>query len=508
VTRRVLSVLFLTLAAICPAISEDPTFSLEGNVQSATTGEPLRRAAVMLLSPNLNLSVTADAGGHFLFPNLPAGNYALNADKSGFARSNPQSISVGPSHQDLVLKLVPFSRITGKVLDENGDPMLSAQIQIFRSVIQSGRRTLLPASNALTNDLGEYHVSSLPPGRYFAGATAPPDPDGGAFARVYYGGSSDLGSAAPIELTPGSTVQANITLRPTSSFSVRGAITGLPENTHPYLNLFRKGSPTAVAEGHATQIDPTTGEFEFSRVTPGAWVINAGCFDRNVQVSGSADVVVSDRDAEGIVVALSKMAEVTGHVTYEQAATPVPGRQPTVNVMLRPAAGGMTPSLGSRMNMDGTMSFSGMAPGEYILTVRAPAPLYVKSVLMGGQNIAGVPFPVTQSGGPAPFEVVVGTGGAQLDGAVLEGSAPATGAFVLLLASNGSGDERTARSDSTGHVSFTALGPGEYTAYAFSDLESIEYMNPDVMKNFSGTGVTLTEGAKQQVELKLNRTVY
>jgi hypothetical protein len=370
----------------------------------------------------------------------------------------------------------------------------------------------MPSNSALTNDLGEYRISSLPAGRYFVGVTAPSEADGVSFPRTFFGGTADLNSASPLELSPGGTVQANVTLHPTRSYTVRGTLANLPENIHPYLNLVRKGSPTAANEGHATNVDASTGEFEIRRVTPGAWVLNAGCFDRSEQVTGSAEVVISDHDAEGLVIALAKSAEVTGRITYEQPpvtqSNPPSGRfgvPSGVNVTLHPAAGGMAPALGSQVKLDGSLSFSGMQAGDYLIVVRAAAPYYVKSVLMGGQNIAGIPFPVTSSGAPGPFEVVIGMGAAQLDAAILDGSSAAPGAFVLLL---GAGEERIVRADPTGHVSLNSLGPGEYTAYAFSSIDDIEYANPEVMKNFSGTHISLMEGAKQQTEIKLNRTVY
>jgi hypothetical protein len=362
----------------------------------------------------------------------------------------------------------------------------------------------LPASTGSTNDLGEYHVSSLPPGRYFVSVTAPPEPDGAAYPRTFYGGGTDMGSAAPIELSPGGDAKADITLRPVRSFAIRGRIANLPENMHPYLNITRKGAVIAANEGHATQVDAATGEFEFRGVTPGAWVITAGCFERGAQLFGASDVVVANSDSEDVTVTLAKSTELSGIVRIDGA----PGATETprgVYVGVRPASDGSQPAMGAQIHEDGAFALQGVQPGDYLLNVRVQEPWFVKSALMGGQDVLAGPFTVTASGAPGPIDVSIAKGGGQIDGTVVDGVTPVLNCLILLL---GPGQERQGRGDPSGKFHFGALAAGEYTVYAFSELQDIEYTRPEVMQRFSGTRVSVSEGAKQQVELKLNRTVY
>ena len=70
------------------------------------------------------------------------------------------------------LKLTPQSVIAGHVFDEDGDPVQSVNIEVWRYTYPRGRRQLTQAQNGSTNDLGEFRISNLSPGRYYVSATA------------------------------------------------------------------------------------------------------------------------------------------------------------------------------------------------------------------------------------------------------------------------------------------------------------------------------------------------
>jgi hypothetical protein len=504
VTRTVL----FSIATLCLCGADDPArYTIQGTVVNAVTGEPLRMAAVALQgarSQDNNASLNADAGGRFTISDLPAGDYNVSASKQGFAPTAPVHVALGPGENDVTIKLLPFGRITGTVVDDAGDPILNASIQLFRAAIQGGRRVIQPASHSTTNDLGEYHVASLPPGRYFVSVTAQPEPDGTAYARTFYGGGTDIGSASPLELPPGGSQRADVRMRPVQSFAVRGTIVNLPEHMHPYLNIARRGSVLAANEGHATQVDPATGHFEFRGVTPGDWIVTAGCFDQGAQMFGTGEVVVSDSDTEGLTVAMGKAIELTGSVNVEGANAQSANLR-SVYVALRPSKDGSQPAMGASLKEDGSFSLAGVQPGEYVLATRAQEPWYVKSVRMGGREIGGGPFTVSATGGDGLIEITLATGGGEINGTVVDGTTPALEGFVLIL---GAGQERVLRIDGTGKFHVGSLAPGDYTAFAFTDLTDIEYTNPDVMQHFSAARISVTEGARQQTELKLNRTVY
>jgi hypothetical protein len=259
----------------------------------------------------------------------------------------------------------------------------------------------------------------------------------------------------------------------------------------------------AANEGHATQVDPATGHFEFHGVTPGDWIVTAGCFDQGSSLFGTAEVVVSESDAEGLTVSLGRATDLTGSVRTEGAVSGLTNPR-SVYLALRPARDGSQPAMSASLKEDGTFSMAGVQPGDYLLVTRTQDPWYVKSVKISGREIGGAPFTVNATDN-GPIEITLATGGGEINGTVVEGTTAVHEAFILLL---GPGQERTLRLDYSGTFHAGSLAPGEYTAYAFTDLTDIEYTNPDVMQRFSAARISVTEGARQQTELKLNRTVY
>src|SRR5207244_76494 len=75
---------------------------------------------------------------------------------------------------DLRIRLRSPGVVAGVVLDENEDPIASAQIQCLRVTYVAGQRRLGQAYVAATNDLGQYRIAGIEPGRYVVAASYHP----------------------------------------------------------------------------------------------------------------------------------------------------------------------------------------------------------------------------------------------------------------------------------------------------------------------------------------------
>ena len=127
------------------------------------------------------------------------------------------------------LALAAAGTISGRIFNSDGTPAASVSVQALRPAYsQIGQRPLSVAEAALTNDLGEFRLFWLPPGRYYVsarvgGSTPFVSPLNGAlvdaFAAslgfqeqrtlengdlveeinvpVYFPGTTDAGSASP-----------------------------------------------------------------------------------------------------------------------------------------------------------------------------------------------------------------------------------------------------------------------------------------------------------------------
>ena len=155
--------------------------SIQGTVVSTDLGRPVRRADVTISGGDIRMtrSVQTDEQGVFTFAELPAGEFTLTARKGGFVETiygqkQPGSgrpgtgirLLAGQQLKDLSMPLARGGVITGRVLDEVGDPAFGVNVRVYRWVMKSGERTLQPGESALTDDRGIYRIPALLPGEY------------------------------------------------------------------------------------------------------------------------------------------------------------------------------------------------------------------------------------------------------------------------------------------------------------------------------------------------------
>jgi hypothetical protein len=127
-------------------------------------------------------TATTDDLGKFVLRDVDEGAYRLYAGRNGFVRAEfgqrsvnrpgtPISVRAGQQINDVSLRLIPASTISGRVMDSTGEPLPGVTVQALRSTYDAtGKRTLQPAGTAKTNDLGEYRIYWINPGRYFMNA--------------------------------------------------------------------------------------------------------------------------------------------------------------------------------------------------------------------------------------------------------------------------------------------------------------------------------------------------
>ncbi len=121
--------------------------------------------------------LTTDEAGAFAFSNLPGGAYVLFADKSTYqsgrypdagqsVRSASRTIPLADAQQiDVTIPLYHGGAITGRIVDAHGDPVEEAMVQAIR-IPRVGRSQPQFRAVSASNDLGEFRLSRLQPGRY------------------------------------------------------------------------------------------------------------------------------------------------------------------------------------------------------------------------------------------------------------------------------------------------------------------------------------------------------
>ena len=156
------------------------TSTLTGHVFAADSGQPLRKAQVRIFAPEIreNRMATTDAEGRYEFKEVRGGRYTISASKGSYvglsygqARSTdapkPLQILDNQNVERVDVSLPPGGIITGRIVDEYGEPMSDVQVgpQSYQSI--QGQRRLVPSGRqASTNDIGEFRLFGIAPGQY------------------------------------------------------------------------------------------------------------------------------------------------------------------------------------------------------------------------------------------------------------------------------------------------------------------------------------------------------
>src|ERR1035438_8737765 len=174
--------LVLSIAALLLAQEPPPRLSVAGVVIS-TAGDPVRKAIVILRAKDeagISYTADSDANGRFVVYDVQPGAYAVSADRQGFMSDTdgapgapPPSLKVeaGQSVTDVKIKLVPLGVITGRVVDDEGDPVRGAQVQAMAYTYQAGKRQLRSVDQISANDKGEFRLFGLRPGTIYLRAS-------------------------------------------------------------------------------------------------------------------------------------------------------------------------------------------------------------------------------------------------------------------------------------------------------------------------------------------------
>ncbi|MCO5351040.1 MAG: carboxypeptidase-like regulatory domain-containing protein [Bryobacteraceae bacterium] len=420
--------------------------------------------------------------------------------------------------------MLPQAVLAGRVLDEEGEPVQGAQIQVLNRRMQQGLANWIGMRGNATNDLGEFRIAGVQPGRVLLQITppgmrrgAPPvsgqvqEGPARSYVSTFYPGVLDPSQAMAIDVKPGMELtNLDIALRKTDVYRIRGR--ALDVNGEPLqrfivtaTRLDRAGAGPAGFTGSPRQ----DGTFEVANLPPGDYRVMvrrlAGGPQNQAMVTEM--VALGSTDVEGLVVQVNPGFAVGGRVVVEgQPATPVSTR--TLRVSLLPAEQGMI-MLGTRPGIpaeDGSFKLEGVAPGKYRVAPATAAGVYLADVLIGGQSYFGKEIDLT-GGVPGPIQIVYRTDGAVVTGTVeVSDSKPVTPPVAVIVPADpelrAAIQPRQANVDESGAFQFDNLRPGEYLLWVFDDADLNELSDPDFLLTVQERAVKVRAKAAESVPVK------
>lgn len=504
-----------------PSPDERKLSTLAGRTINAVTGEPIRKVALTLhlrQSGSSASAATADSDGRFLFENLEPGTYTLSGQKGGFlpgsyGTGSPKNsmilvtLAPGQHMKDVEFRMTPQGLITGKVLDEDGEPLPEqASVGVMRQ--DRGARHMM-FSGQMTNEIGDYRIAGLSPGRYYVIAhsgsggghsQSRKDSPEDALVPTFYPGALDAASAVPIEVRAGQEVTGiNVTLRKARVYRVEGRIAGLaPARSANRIRLTiraRERKDEMWLSGTGGRAKPD-GSFEITQVQPGAYELSA--FDPTAgipQVLGRVPIDVTDANLRGVVVPLLEPLTVSGTVRVDgDTKFSLDG----VRVVPRPIESDLFGAYPVAVSRDGTFKIDSISPDRYNLSLLGlPETAYFKSARFGKLDVLESGLDLTEAQGAVTLELTIGTKPGAVEGTVQEEAKPVPGSTVMLVPDPIHPGLRFllkfATADQNGRFTIRGVGPGKYSLYAWRDAPEIDWSSdPDAFKSIESKAVKVT----------------
>jgi hypothetical protein len=448
-------------------------FKIAGTVVSKTDGHPLTRARITVRDakdPQKFLSIVTSDDGKFEFTGLPAGKYSLQGAKRGFISAAYEqhdqfstAIVTGASldTETLTLRLAPDAVISGRVLDEVGEPIRHATVTLYYDDHSRGIDQIHQSRGAQTDDQGAYELTPLQPGTYFLSATAKPwyavhpisEPRGRgesssspsvdrsldvAYPVTYYPDVTDAESATPIPIRGGEHVHLDIHFSPVPALRLLFHVPDDGKNgvTFPQLQQSAFDSSTFVQSDGGRMVSP--GLYEITGIPAGRYNLRFLGPGQGTQMDG----VDLTRDGEEIDTSKSEA------LSTVKVSVRIPGEAtvlPRLFVGLR--SGPRAAPAFQVVNAKGEIEFQQVAPGRYDVVVGSPGKPY-SIVHMSAERSDALGHTLTVAAGSAPLVSLTLVGGSvEVQGVAKRAGKAFAGAMVVLVPKNPESDRDLFRRD-------------------------------------------------------------
>jgi hypothetical protein len=524
-----------------------PTGRITGRVLAADSGRPVKRARVFVSAAEMpgGRGMLTDDSGVFDLAELPAGRYTLTVSKSGFVSlsygqrrplqaGTPLQLNDGQQLKGVDFQLPRGGVISGRILDEDGEPVPGASVSVMRYQYQQGERRLSQAGNGQTDDRGQFRVWGLMPGDYYINALARQQNFGGPFGGPFGGGRGGPaagpgggrgGRGAPAAVSADDQEQLNYapTYYPgvTNVDQARPITLGVSQELGD-INFNLQLVRTALISGHVINPDgtPTTsgnvqlmpeagttrgvqigrnvgsriqwdGAFALPNVPPGRYVIRARGQDTDPPQYASTAIAVTGEDVDDVRVVLQPGGSLTGTVSFLPGGTPVPDITQMRITAPSTEQGPPGPQPNARVDKDGKFSMDGVSAGPHLIRPNGGMRGWVlKAVTINGRDVTDTPIDVRSGQTVSNVAIVFTDKQNEISGTITDQSGTPMPDYTVLAFPTDSTLWRpqarqimTTRPDQTGKYRIRGLPTGEYFLATVDPAEQGEWFDPGYLED-------------------------
>jgi hypothetical protein len=526
----------------------DETCIVSGMVIRAQDSAPLKNATVYLANDadrEHRIATKTSVDGHFALKNVPPGQYKLRVSRNGYVEQELNQKKPGDPGatftlrasqriSDLVFKLARAAVITGKVFDEDGEPMVGVSVRAMRRDFTKGRKGFRPANESTTDDLGEFRLFGLAPGRYYVSAElsawdhvvgdrefSGSDKNTGekGYTKVYYPSALEVAKASSIYVKEGEEVPSiDIFMKEVTVYSVRGKVQYLfphKGTSNTRIMVTRRGQSLGweIAGESLVKAD---GSFQIPELAPGEYTVRAFFFEQDKYYSTQEDLDVMNTDVDGLMLSLAQGTQIPGHLLWDGKPS-IEGDG--VNVFLSPeeseeySRGGW-----AQVEENNQFTMKEVSQGNFRIEVNGISKdCYIKDVHLGETPLPDHVLHV-KSGLAGPLDVTVSSKGARIQGMVTNSeSTPVAGVWVVAIPEESKRSLRelfkSVTTDQYGRYDLRGLAPGKYAVFSWDGVEREEWEDPEFLKANGAKGLPMevidsdTKSADLQlIELKSTAT--
>jgi Carboxypeptidase regulatory-like domain len=523
--------------------------SIKGRVVDGTTKAPLSGARVRLIGSSPRGPVLTDDAGAFVFDRLPEGTYSFVIERNGYRstswpdasrwirrRVTPITLAAADNVEGVTLAIERGGVVAGKVMSARGEPISGAQVSLAGVAPPTFTR------NGTTNDLGDYRVADLPPGRYvlhahLRGMTNDPSdtPLSGPLPTYYPGtlvrsearelvvGRGGQVTEADLRLVEGRLSLLDVTVTHTDGRPADSAMLSFSSLAEPSMQGFGRGIRNGVG-----RLELPPGEYTLQAQAPSAL---QPMKDRIVyDLAGMARVRLTAGAREAVTVVVGMNAIASGRIVFEGDRPPptaVAGDRVPIF-----ASNGQTCRYGSpTVASDWSFRIDGLSGTcRSVQTAPLTARWVLKSVILEGREVldddvwfepgrqyenvrivmtdrrSQVRVRVSEANGMPTGEYAAVAFPVQRERwriaeRYIRAAAPLPPSFLGMPDPSGTGGE-PGRS-----LRFIGLPPGDYYLIAVDDIEHHATRDPAVLEKLARLATRVTIPEQELIEVALQRYV-
>ena len=445
-------------------------------------------------------------------------------------------------HVDFMLPRM--SVISGRITDENHEPIADVLVFAMRSRYFDGRRQFGLTGPAIvtTDDEGEYRLVGLIPGTYIVIAQTgqkwsvgeDSDERQMGYAPTYFPGTPRMADARQITVGIGQEAgNTDFALAPLRTATVSGTALDSHRQRFKHVVLAQEfrfeqgGSPGGMFGMVARTAVDADGRFTFTNVAPGRYKLEASTVESAGDGGPAPEVAIAPIDVAGadidkVALAGSTGGFISGTITGDVGAIPKPD-EITIRIAQRQLGqpepirlGTFSAKTGSgyaEIAPDGTFAVEHVfGPARFTVTVRNG--WAVKNILHDGRDITDAALEPKSGERLTGVRIVVTHRVTTLSGKVVdENGAPTPDGTVIAFAVDrdkwfeDSRFVQAVRPDQRGQFLLTGFPPGDYLVAALDDVEDREWFDPEYLASIQpgAQRIALSEGESQTATLKLIR---